>query len=668
MKNFGRALRLCLRHKFSVLASLICALAVSCLWAANIGAAYPVIKVVLERGSLHGWVNEWVDSQITDAEQAVAACESLELELDDAPRERKSEIRAKIERAEKRAKSKRAWVDSYRRIQPHVLRYLPKSAFVTLVLFVAVLIVGTLIKSLVLIAHQVLVARISQLGTFELRNIFFRRTLLMDVTTFSREGISDLMSRFTHDVSNVVAGTNVVFGKLIREPLKMIACLAGAAAICWRLLLLSLVIAPLAALMIRWLAKTLKRANRKAMEEMAQLYATLEEAFRGIKVVKSFTMERRERKRFHTNTKKYYKKTMKIARYDALSHPMVEMLGVISISVAMLCGAYLVLQEETHLFGIRMCMEPLTLEWLLTFYALLIGASDPARKLSDIFTNLQRAAAASDRVYAMLDREPEVRDPEQPRCLPRHNEDLVLEGVDFGYLPNRPVLKGIDLRIGFGETIGIVGPSGCGKSTLVNLIPRFADPTAGEIRLDGIPLPEARIRDLRGQIGLVTQEPHLFNDTVFNNIRYGSSNATFEQVVQAAKQAHAHRFIEQELAEGYQTVVGPMGGQISGGQRQRICLARAILRDPPILILDEATNQVDLESEQIIQHVLERFIRGRTVVLITHRLGALALADRIVVMQEGRILDVGTHEQLLGRCEFYRRLHQIQYDDLQQSA
>jgi ATP-binding cassette subfamily B protein/subfamily B ATP-binding cassette protein MsbA len=294
--------------------------------------------------------------------------------------------------------------------------------------------------------------------------------------------------------------------------------------------------------------------------------------------------------------------------------------------------------------------------------------ADPARKLSDVYTRVQAGAAASDRIYALLDREPSVRNPEHARRLERHTQDLVFDHVGFEYLPGRPVLHDINLRIAFGEAIALVGPSGCGKTTLASLIPRFADPTSGEVRLDGIPLGQLRLRNLRSQVGLVTQDPLLFDDTVFNNIRYGSPHATVEQVIEAARQAHAHRFIEKDLPHGYDTVVGPMGGQISGGQRQRIALARAILRNPPILILDEATSQVDLENEQVIQRVLEQFIRGRTTLIITHRMSTIALAHRVGVVQEGRILDLGTHEELLGRCGLYQRLYQIQFEDLKESA
>ena len=260
----------------------------------------------------------------------------------------------------------------------------------------------------------------------------------------------------------------------------------------------------------------------------------------------------------------------------------------------------------------------------------------------------------------MLDREPHVREPERPRPLGRHRRDLVFENVGFDYQPGNPIIRDINLQIRFGETIAIVGPNGCGKTTLASLIPRFADPTEGVIRIDGIPLAEVSLRELRDQIGLVGQETVLFDDTVFNNIRYGARHATRQQVIEAAQRAHAHRFIEEQLPDGYDTVVGQHGGRLSGGQRQRIALARAILRDPAIIILDEATSQVDLESEQLIQNVLEQFIQNRTAVMITHRLAVLTLADRIVVMDGGRILDVGTDEELRARCGLYNRLYQLQ--------
>ena len=668
MSNFGKVLRLALQYRMSFLASIVCALGVGLFWGANIGALYPCAKVSLQEQSLQGVIGTKIEDATKRIDEHSLAIGQLQEELAEASGDAQGAIQTKIDRTQLRIQSERNSIQRYRWALPYVERVFPNDPFLTLVVLIGVVLLGTFAKSLFLVSHSILVGRLSQLGTFELRKLFYRRTLRMDLATFTGEGTADLMSRFTHDMQNVAEGLNVLFGKLIREPLKMAACLIGAGWICWRLLVVSLLLAPVAALAIRWLAKTLKRANRRAMEEMSLLYGTLDESFRGIKVVKAFTMERHERNRFHANSKQFYKRSMKIVRYDSLSHPLTEVTGILTICLALMAGAYLVLNGETHLFGIRMSQQRLDMLSLMMFYAFLIGAADPARKLSDVLTRLQRAAAASDRIYALLDREPAVRDPQVPRPLKRHRRDLVFEGVEFAYQTGNPVLHGIDLKIESGETIAIVGPSGCGKSTLANLVPRFADPTGGSIRMDGTDLRDVRIQDLRSQIGLVTQEPLLFDDTVFNNIRYGAPQATADEVITAAKQAHAHEFIQLELPNQYETEIGPMGGQISGGQKQRIALARAILRDPTVLILDEATSQVDLHSERLIQSALQTFISGRTAVIITHRLGSLALADRIVVMEDGRIPNIGTHEQLLASCEFYRRLHQIRFDAQKRSA
>jgi subfamily B ATP-binding cassette protein MsbA len=423
-------------------------------------------------------------------------------------------------------------------------------------------------------------------------------------------------------------------------------------------------IAPVAAWAIGSLARILKRANRKAMEKMSQIYTVLEETLQGIKVVKAFTTERQERKNFHIANKTYYHRAMRIARYDSLTKPLTESMGMVTVCLALMAGAHLVINQSTHLFGVRMSAEPLGMPQVMLFFAFLAGVSDPARKLSDVFNRIQRASAAVDRIYAKMDIEPTIVDPPQPIAVPRHHREIALDGIDFAYVPNQPVLEEVNLTIRFGETIAIVGPNGCGKSTLANLIPRFYEASNGAVRIDGVDVRDVRVRDLRAQIGIVTQETLLFDDTVMNNIRYGSPWATDEQVIEASQRAYSHRFIEEKLPDGYETIVGPRGGLLSGGQRQRLALARAILRDPAILILDEATSQVDLESEQLIHKVLEQFTRSRTTVIITHRMSTLALADRIVVMDAGRITDIGSHAELLARCPLYSRLHDIQFKEI----
>jgi len=660
MGNFGRALRLALRYRWNVAASVICALIVAVLWGGNIGAVYPLVEVVFQGESL----SSWADRRIEQAEHAQKkfqqSISELEAQLAKADQREQASIKSEINLLKTRLGAEELALQQYRWLKPLIDRYLPHEPFQTLVVVIGMLLVGTIIKDTFLTFGTVLESRLAQLAMFDLRKQFYRRTLRMELGVFNQNGTSDLLSRFTHDLEQVGGGIQNLFGRLTREPLKMIACLVGAAWVCWRLLVLSLVVAPVAAFLIARLAKLLKRANRKGMEQMSSLYNVLAESLGGIKVVKAFTMERRERRRFHQVSKEWFRRQRRIAFYDAMVSPVTEVMGICTISLAILAGAYLVLNQETHLLGLKMSERPLSIGALLMFFGMLAGISDPWRKLSEVFGRLQRASAAADRVYQQLDREPAVADPLRPIALHRHTRELVFENVSFGYQADHLVIENINLRIPHGEAIAVVGPNGCGKSTLANLIPRFYDPVTGSVTLDGHDLRSVRMRDLRSQIGLVTQETLLFDDTVFNNIRYGAPHATREQVIEAAKQAHAHKFIESRLDNGYETQVGPHGGRLSGGQRQRIALARAILRDPAILILDEATSQIDLESEQLIHKVLEQFIRNRTTFIITHRLATLALADRVVVMHGGRIIDVGPHELLLKRCEFYARLHEIQ--------
>ena len=661
MGNFARTVRLALHYYWTVAASVFCALVVALLWGGNISFLYPLVEVIAKNQSL----GQWADEAILETNQAIARYDATIEELTSQARQVKGDpagaLKSQIGVARARREAAERDLARYLWWKPWIDGYLPHDPFQTLVVLVVLLLLGTVVKDAFLTLSSFAVDRVSNLATFDLRNEFYRRTLRLDLVSFNESATSDLLSRFTHDVDNVGAGIQTLFGRAVREPLKMISCVAVAAYICWQLLLLSLIVAPLAGFLVALLAKTLKRANRKALEEMSSLYGILVESFSGIKVVKAFTMERYERNRFHQTSKKCYRKAMRIALFDGLINPVTELMGISTICLAILFGAYLVMSQETHLFGIKMSNRPLSLSALMWFYGMLAGISDPARRLSEVFNRLQRASAAADRVYQLLDREPLVCDPRRPRSVARHHRELVFEHVSFRYYASQPVLEEIDLRIPFGETIAIVGPNGCGKSTLANLIPRFFDPVAGSVRLDGVDLRDVRLRELRSQIGLVTQETLLFDDTVLNNIRYGCPHATREQVIEAAQQAHAHRFIEQKLEHGYQTVVGAGGGRLSGGQRQRIALARAILRDPAILILDEATSQIDLESEQLIHKVLEQFIRHRTTVVVTHRLATLALANRIVVMDGGRIADLGTHEQLMSRSDVYRRLHQIQF-------
>jgi ATP-binding cassette subfamily B protein/subfamily B ATP-binding cassette protein MsbA len=282
--------------------------------------------------------------------------------------------------------------------------------------------------------------------------------------------------------------------------------------------------------------------------------------------------------------------------------------------------------------------------------------ADPARRLSNEFSYIQSAAASADRVYEVLDLEPSIADPPNAQPLPRLAKAIAFEHVEFQYHSGRRVLQEIQLEVRAGETLAVVGPNGCGKTTLVQLLPRLYDPSKGRITMDGVDIRDVRLYDLRSRFGMVSQETLLFNDTVLNNIANGNPSASRAAIEAAARKAHAHSFITEKLPNGYETIVGPTGSRLSGGQRQRIALARAILRDPEVLILDEATSQIDVESEQLIHTVLEEFTRNRTTILITHRPSTIALADRVLVMERGQIVDLGTPSELAERCELYCRL------------
>lgn len=659
MKNFNRAIRSALRYRWSLLGALVCSLLVGALWGGNIGAVYPFVEIVSQNQSL----GEWVDRQIANTHEAEAEIRDQQAQLqkqladaDGAERrgiERKLAFQESRLNAERRARQRAKWM------QPYIHRFLPKDPYSTLVVVIMGVLVATFLKDFFLMGSLNLVGRASCLTALDLRREFHRRTLRMDVSTFGEGGNKQLMTRFTHDIEHLTEGLNFLFGPAVREPLKMLACLICAALICWRLLLFSLIIAPLALLLIHVLAKSIKRASRRALEEMTQIYGLLSETFSGIQVVQAFTMEAFERNRFFLTARTYFQRQMKVVFYNSLTKPATEMLGMGVISFAILAGAYLVLNRATHLFGIPMCERPLSLSALLAFYGLMAGIADPARKLSDLFARIQKAAAAADRVYEQLDCEPKVVDPPNPLPIPKVHRKLIFENVHFQYGDGPPVLRGIDLTVPFGQTLAVVGPNGCGKTTLVNLILRFFDPVEGSVRFDDVDLRRVRLKDLRSHIGLVTQKTVLFNDTVLNNIRYGSPHASDEQVEAAARKAHAHEFISRKLDSGYDTLAGSGGCRLSGGQSQRIALARAILRDPQILILDEATSQVDLESEQLIHQVLREFVRGRTTVMITHRLSTLMLADRILVLDAGLAVDTGTHDELIARCDVYQRLYQV---------
>jgi ATP-binding cassette subfamily B protein/subfamily B ATP-binding cassette protein MsbA len=657
MANFFRIVRLALGRKYTFTLAILCSIGVAVLWGANLSLVKPIVELIFADRPPHAWV----EAQVAEAQEKVgltrAKLANVEQKLASALPAEEKDLEFQRQMLQERLKLEQQALAWARWIEPLVKKLLPNSIFGALAVIIGILVLMTLVKDVVLVGNLMLVERLTQLAMFDLRKQLVRKTLKMDMAHFGREHSSQIMHHLTSDLNCACQGVNVVCGRMILEPLKALACLIGAALICWKLLVLSLIVAPLAGYVLFRLTQSLKRANRRAMEEMSLLFTLLSETLTNIQAVKAFGMERHERRRFHLRGKSYIRKAMRIMFYNSIGRASTEFTGITIISVAFILGTYLVANPQTTILGITIIDEPLSLGSMLMFYALLMGIGDPSRKMSEVINTFQRGIAAADRVYAVLDKEPTIVDPPRPKVVSSAKPELRFDGVSFHYTPDQPVLRKIDLKIPFGQTVAIVGPNGCGKSTLLNLLPRFYDPVDGAVRLEGIDVRELRMRDLRGMIGLVAQQAMLFDDTVRSNIRYGSPRATDEEVTAAAEKAHAHRFILEKLEQGYDTKVGERGGRLSGGQRQRILLARAILRNPRFLILDEATSQIDLESEQLIHRVLEQFRRGRTTLLITHRISSIALADRVIVMDGGQILDDGTHEELMRRCDLYNRLY-----------
>ncbi len=656
MHDFRRVLRLVAKRRWALTGCLGTSLFVAMLWGLNIGALYPMVEIVFKGDGVPGYVDqELVNSRATivECEQEIA---SLDEQLEGKPDvEQRNRLEVARDLAIARRTAYEKSVASLERFRPYAQR-LPETAFGTLGLMITLLIVGTLLKLLALGVNMMLVQDLAMRAANDVRSLFFRKALRLDLDEFGDTGSAGLTSRLTNDIGHLNGGITVLLGRLVREPLKMIVCFSGAAWVCPRLLLLVMVVAPLMVLVMHTLSRSIRRASRRVMDEMTQLYGTLNDAFSGIRVIKAYNTQAFERARFERSVQAYYGRSMKMALYNTLARSVSEFLGLGMVCLAILAGGYLVINRQTELLGFHMSDKPLDPGAMLMFFGFLIGASDPARKLSDVWSSLQRGIAAATRVYEVIDRPVRVTEPVRPQSTARPHHKIVFSNVSFRYPSGPAVLNGVDLEIPHGQTLAVVGPNGSGKSTLISLLCRFDDPQAGEVRLDDVCLTKMSLRNLRRRIGLVTQRTVLFDDTILNNIRYGMPRVSREDVIEAAKRAYADDFIREKTEHGYDTVLGQSGVRLSGGQMQRIALARAFLRNPDILILDEATSQIDMESEALIHNALRQFLVGRTGVMITHRPSTLALADRIAVMEAGQITDIGDHNGLLMRNAFYGSL------------
>jgi subfamily B ATP-binding cassette protein MsbA len=505
-----------------------------------------------------------------------------------------------------------------------------------------------LVKNLFWYAQSFLIVRVEQGVIMDLRNKLYRHFHLLPLEYFHGQRTGVLISRITNDITLVKGAVANGFAQALRQGFLILVYLFLVFWASWKLAFIALALFPFAMLIIGKFGQTVKRSSLITQEKMGAMTSVLQETISGIRVVKAFVMERFEIKKFMDTTRDYFKTMVRLTRIGSLAPPLTEILGVFA-AVLLLWFA-----------GREILSGTLDPSRFFLFLFAMLSLMQPIRTISQLNIDIQQGLAAAKRIFEVMDTQAKIKTSPDAVKKDSLQKGVIFENVCFSYDGDKAVLDNITFNVKAGEVVALVGPSGAGKSTSMDLLPRFYDPTGGQIKIDGINLKDIDLDSLRNLMGIVTQETILFNDTVWNNIAYGHERATEESIVEAARAANAHDFIR-AMPKGYQTEIGDRGVKISGGEKQRLAIARALFKNPPILIFDEATSSLDSESEALVQEAIDRLMKGRTVFVIAHRLSTIQNVDKIVVLDHGKVVQMGNHETLMQQGGLYKRLYQMQF-------